>query len=184
MSVATVISALGGWRGYALALAAGVAIGGLATGFVQGAIDGARLAAVEKQHADDEAAQARMALSEIVRLSNLVAGIDADNLKELQNVQAQNDKLRADVRSGALRLSVPIARPASGDAARPAGLGDAAARAELDDKDAETLLAIVGDGDRAIVKLTACQAYARAVSTPRPSEAKAGAPAVASEGEE
>lgn len=170
MSLGGALTSLGDWKGYALALAAGVAIGGFATGFVQGAIDGARLAAVEKSHADEKAEQARLALSEIVRLSNIVAGIDIDNLKELQNVQAQNDKLSADLRSGALRLSVPIVRPASGDAAGAAGVGDGAARAELDDKDAEALLAIVGDGDRAIVKLTACQAYARAVSENRGNE--------------
>lgn len=162
MSLGSVIGALGGWRGYAAAAAIGAVAGGLATGYVQGAIDGARIAAIEKQHADEQAAGARLALSEMVRLSNIIAGIDADYYEELTHAKAQNDKLSADLASGARRLRANVSNfvPA---AASAAGLDDGAGTAELDRATAQSLAAIAGDGDRAIVKLTACQAYARAV---------------------
>jgi hypothetical protein len=159
------LTALAGWRGYAAIALIAFASGGLGTGYVQRAICRAEVAALEKARADEAAEQARTALAEMVRLQTIIAGIDADYSEELKHATADNDKLRADLRAGALRLSVRTTGcvPA---AATGAGLGDGAGRAELDARDADHLVALAGRGDRAIVRLRACQAYARAVSTP------------------
>ena len=73
------------------------------------------------------------------------------------NDDVKTTKLRADVRSGTLRLSIPTAGPVL--SAQSAGIapGDRAeARAELDPKTADDLIAIAKDGDDAIRQLNAC----------------------------
>jgi predicted phage gp36 major capsid-like protein len=75
----------------------------------------------------------------------------ADKLhKEKQDAQTKINQLRADVATGALRLSVR-ASCSAGDAA-----GDSEERAELDPKTADDLIAIAADGDQAIIELNAC----------------------------
>lgn len=162
MNFSSIASSLSGWRGYALVAAIAFAAGGLAAAKVQGAIYEARIATIEKTHADEAADQARTALAEIVRLEAIIAGIDADFFQDLTHAKAENDKLRADIRTGALRLSVRTAaciRPGAG----AAGMGDEGARAELDPKDADDLVAIAGEGDEAIIQLNACLAAYSAV---------------------
>ena len=70
--------------------------------------------------------------------------------KEKQNAQVKIDKLRADVANGALRLSVRASCSAG------ASTGDSEARAELDAKTADDLIAITADGDKAIIELNSC----------------------------
>lgn len=70
--------------------------------------------------------------------------------KEKRDAQIKVDQLRADVASGALRLSVR-ASCSAGTAS-----GDSEARAELDAKTSDDLIAIAADGDKAIIELNSC----------------------------
>lgn len=70
--------------------------------------------------------------------------------KEKRDAEIKVNQLRADVASGAIRLSVR-ASCSSGAAS-----GDSEARAELDPKVADDLIAITADGDKAIIELNSC----------------------------
>jgi hypothetical protein len=70
--------------------------------------------------------------------------------KEKRDAQTKVDQLRADVAAGAVRLSVRASCSASTAA------GDSEARAELDPKTADDLIAITADGDQAIIELNTC----------------------------
>ena len=70
--------------------------------------------------------------------------------KEKRDAQTKVDQLRADVAAGAVRLSVRASCSASTAA------GDSEARAELDPKTADDLIAITADGDQAIIELNSC----------------------------
>lgn len=75
----------------------------------------------------------------------------ADQLhKDKEDAQKKINQLRADVASGAQRLSIRASCSAS-------ATGSAAeARAELDPKTADDLIAITADGDQAIIELNSC----------------------------
>jgi ElaB/YqjD/DUF883 family membrane-anchored ribosome-binding protein len=81
-----------------------------------------------------------------------MAAADAENKlqKEKQSAKSKIDQLRADVSSGAVRLSVRASCSATS-----AG-GDTETRAELDGKTAQDLIGITADGDQAIIELNAC----------------------------
>lgn len=81
-----------------------------------------------------------------------VAAADAENKlqKEKQSAKSKIDQLRADVSSGAVRLSVRASCSATS-----AG-GDSETRAELDGETAQDLIGITADGDQAIIELNAC----------------------------
>jgi hypothetical protein len=70
--------------------------------------------------------------------------------KEKQDALSKVNQLRADVATGALRLSVRASCSATTAA------GDSEARAELDPKAADDLIAIAADGDQAIIELNSC----------------------------
>ena len=70
--------------------------------------------------------------------------------KEKRDAQIKVDQLRADVAAGSVRLSVRASCSASTAA------GDSEARAELDPKVADDLIAITADGDQAIIELNTC----------------------------
>lgn len=70
--------------------------------------------------------------------------------KEKRDAEIKVNQLRADVASGALRLSVRASCSAG------AASGDSEARAELDAKTADDLIAIAADGDKAIIELNSC----------------------------
>ncbi|MFZ2470199.1 MAG: lysis system i-spanin subunit Rz [Parvibaculum sedimenti] len=167
MKLADIISftsdAIGGWKGYALAAAVAFAIGGTAAGAAAKVYYDGKIAALERANAEAAADQARIALAEMVRLSAIISGIDADYYKELQNEKLEGDKLRAALRAGTLRLRAHVASclPASASATGVdhGGAGDA----ELEGATSESLAAIADDGDQAIVKLNGCRAYARAL---------------------
>lgn len=75
----------------------------------------------------------------------------ADKLqKEKQSAKSKIDQLRADVATGAVRLSVRASCSATSAA------GNSEARAELDGQTAQDLIAIAADGDQAIIELNAC----------------------------
>lgn len=70
--------------------------------------------------------------------------------KEKRDAELKVNQLRADVAAGAVRLSVRASCSASTAA------GDSEARAELDPKAADDLIAITADGDQAIIELNSC----------------------------
>ena len=75
----------------------------------------------------------------------------ADQLhKDKEDAQQKINRLRADVASGAQRLSIRASCSASATG------GAAEARAELDPKTADDLIAITADGDQAIIELNSC----------------------------
>lgn len=99
--------------------------------------------------------QARMEIQEeVTRIENQMqtaADEAADKLqKEKQSAKSKIDQLRADVATGAVRLSVRASCSAASAA------GDSEARAELDGETAQNLVSIAADGDEAILELNAC----------------------------
>jgi len=70
--------------------------------------------------------------------------------KDKEDAQKKINQLRADVASGAQRLSIRASCSAS------ATSGDPEARAELDPKTADDLITIAADGDQAIIELNSC----------------------------
>jgi len=70
--------------------------------------------------------------------------------KEKRDAEIKVNQLRADVAAGTVRLSVRASCSASTAA------GDSEARAELDSKTADDLIAITADGDQAIIELNSC----------------------------
>lgn len=70
--------------------------------------------------------------------------------KEKRDAEIKVNQLRADVASGALRLSVRAS------CSTGAASGDSEARAELDAKTADDLITIAADGDKAIIELNSC----------------------------
>jgi prophage endopeptidase len=70
--------------------------------------------------------------------------------KEKRDAEIKVNQLRADVASGALRLSVRASCSAG------TTNGDSEERAELDAKTADDLIAIAADGDKAVIELNSC----------------------------
>ena len=94
---------------------------------------------------------------------------DQQHTKELSDAQRNQARLRDQLATADVRLSVLLAEdPASGcnvhTAPGAVGVVHAARRAQLDPAHAQRIVAITGDGDNAIIALRACQAYVRAVA--------------------
>jgi hypothetical protein len=88
-----------------------------------------------------------------------VANTYAETLRKSQNAaRTKETKLRADVASGALRLSIPTQSPVCSPSVTPATAGDNSGetRTELSGQVSETLIAIASEGDAAIRKLNQC----------------------------
>ena len=83
----------------------------------------------------------------------------AETLRKSQNAaRTKETKLRADVASGALRLSIPTQSPVCSTSVTPATAGDNSGetRTELSGQVSEALIAIASEGDSAIRKLNQC----------------------------
>ncbi|QXI29782.1 lysis system i-spanin subunit Rz [Pseudomonas vanderleydeniana] len=119
------------------------------------------IAAATQQRAEQDK---RLALEQQLQAS------DQTHSKELNDVQQDQARLRDRLATADLRLSVLLDRsdPASGCAlpatAATGGVVHAAPRARLDPAHAQRIVAITDDGDRALIALQACQAYAEKVS--------------------
>ena len=88
-----------------------------------------------------------------------VANTYAETLRKSQNAaRTKETKLRADVASGALRLSIPTQSPVCSTSVTAVAVGDNAgeARTELSGQISEALIAIASEGDSAIRKLNQC----------------------------
>ncbi|NNA50602.1 lysis system i-spanin subunit Rz [Pseudomonas lactis] len=94
---------------------------------------------------------------------------DQQHTKELSDAQRNQARLRDQLATADVRLSVLLAEdPASScnvpTAPGAVGVVHAARRAQLDPAHAQRIVAITDDGDNAIIALRACQAYVRAVA--------------------
>ena len=118
-----------------------------------------RAAATSKTNAATALAQATARVLTLERAAGAALMLRADHLTQEQiHAKTERDRFNADVRSGTVRLSIPVA---SGQCAATADSTAAAghqheARAELDPATAAALDAIAGDGDDATRQLNAC----------------------------
>ena len=93
---------------------------------------------------------------------------DQQHTKELSDAQRNQARLRDQLATADVRLSVLIEDSASGCnvPTTPGAIGvvHAARRAQLDPAHAQRIVAITDEGDNAIIALRACQAYVRAIA--------------------
>ena len=136
---------------------------------------GKELAEQAGLHKDDLAAisnaaasQARAEQEKRLALEQQLAGKDQQHTKELSDAQRNQDRLRDQLATADVRLSVLLEDSASGcdvpAATGAAGVVHAARRAQLDPAHAQRIIAITGDGDQGLIALRACQAYVRAIA--------------------
>ena len=118
-----------------------------------------RQAATSKTTAATALAQATARVLTLERAAGAALAQRADHLTQEQtHAKTERDRFNADVRSGAVRLSIPVA---SGQCTATADTSTASghrheARAELDPATAAALDTIAGDGDDATRQLNAC----------------------------
>ena len=94
---------------------------------------------------------------------------DQQHTKELSDAQRNQARLRDQLATADVRLSVLLAEDPASSCNVPTtpgavGVVHAARRAQLDPAHAQRIVAITDDGDNAIIALRACQAYARAIA--------------------
>lgn len=139
-----------------------------------------QIAQRDKLHADTlaelsraAAAQARKEQDKRLLLEHDLAESSQTEYRKLTNAEKTAARLRDRLATTELRLSVLLASPgASGGAGGhqlPAAPGagrmvDDTGRADIDPGSAQRIVSIAARGDRAIIALTACQAYARRVA--------------------
>ena len=149
------------WRPLAACLLCGAIAGWTAQGWRKDAsiAELQREAATSKTNAATALAQATARVLTLERAAGATLAQRADHLNQEQtHAKTERDRFNDDVRSGAVRLSIPVA---SGQCAATADTATAAghrneARAELDPATAAALDAIAGDGDDATRQLNAC----------------------------
>ncbi|WP_315336137.1 lysis system i-spanin subunit Rz [Pseudomonas grimontii] len=115
------------------------------------------------------AKQARDETDKRLALEQKLAGQDQQHTKELSDAQRNQARLRDQLATADVRLSVLIAEDSTSGCNMPATPGavsvvHAARRAQLDPAHAQRIIAITDDGDNAVIALRACQAYVRAVA--------------------
>ena len=114
------------------------------------------------------AAQARVEQGKRLTLEQRLAESDQQHTKELSDAQRNQARLRDQLATADVRLSVLIEDSASGcnvpTTPGAVGVVHAARRAQLDPAHAQRIIAITDDGDNAVIALRACQAYVRAVA--------------------
>ena len=102
-------------------------------------------------------------------LEQRLAESDQQHTKELSDAQRNQARLRDQLATADVRLSVLLAEdPASScnvpTAPGAVGVVHAARRAQLDPAHAQRIIAITDAGDHGLIALRACQAYVREVS--------------------
>ncbi|AYM79408.1 lysozyme [Janthinobacterium agaricidamnosum] len=118
-----------------------------------------RAAAIQTTTSATALAQATARVLTLERAAGAVLAQRADHLTQEQtHAKTERDRFNDDVRSGAVRLSIPVA---GGQCAATADTSAAASnrhetRAELDPATAAALDTIAGDGDDAARQLNAC----------------------------
>ncbi|WLH04810.1 lysis system i-spanin subunit Rz [Pseudomonas lurida] len=137
---------------------------------------GEKLAEQSGLHKDDLAAisnaaysQARAEQDKRLALEQKLAGLDQQHTKELSDAQRNQARLRDQLATADVRLSVLLAEdPASGcdvsAAPGAAGVVHATRRGQLDSAHAQRIIGITDDGDQGLIALRACQAYVRVIA--------------------
>lgn len=136
---------------------------------------GERLSKQADLHRDDlaritMAAAAQVSTEQGKRLAAEQRATNADqqHTKELSDAQRNQARLRDQLATADVRLSVLIEDSASGckvpTTTGAVGVVHAARRAQLDPAHSQRIIRITDDGDNAIIALRACQAYVRAVA--------------------
>ena len=137
---------------------------------------GEQLAVQAGLHTDDLAAisnaasaQARNEQNKRLVTEQKLAVQDQQHTKELSDAQRNQARLRDQLATADVRLSVLLAEdPASGcnvpSTPGAVGVVHAARRAQLDPAHAQRIIAITDAGDQGLIALRACQAYVRAVA--------------------
>jgi hypothetical protein len=117
------------------------------------------------------AGQARAEQDKRLATEQQFASQDQQHTKELSDAQRNQARLRDQLATADVRLSVLIEDSASGcnvpaaaAAAATSGVVHAATRAELDPAHAQRIFTITGDGDIGLIALRACQSYVRKLS--------------------
>ncbi|MDN2695073.1 lysis system i-spanin subunit Rz [Janthinobacterium sp. SUN073] len=149
------------WRPLAACLLYGAIAGWTTQGWRKDASIAAlqRAAVTDKTTAATELAQATTRVLTLERAAGTALAQRADHLTQEQtHAKTERDRFNTDVRSGAVRLSIPVS---SGQCAATADSTAAAShrqetRAELDPATAAALDAIASDGDDATRQLNAC----------------------------
>jgi prophage endopeptidase len=149
------------WRPLTACLLCGALVGWTAQGWRKDASIAAlqRAAATSQTTTATALAQATARVLTLERAAGAALVQRTDHLTQEQTLaKTERDRFNDDVRSGAVRLSIPVA---SGQCAATADAAVAAnhrhkARAELDPATAAALDAIAGDGDEATRQLNAC----------------------------
>lgn len=91
-----------------------------------------------------------------IALASAHLKIDADRIKDKQDDKKTIDALRADVRSGAISLSIATRAIRAGSTSISSSPGDIETRAEILPEAAVALIDIAADGDDAVRDLNAC----------------------------
>lgn len=122
---------------------------------------------LKTQIAQERARAKTVALEQERRMTTNLAAIADQYQQELHDEKTKHDKFVADVRAGAVRLSVPVTACHASTSANPAAeSGDRAeTRAELTPEAGIALAAIAADGDDAIRQLNACIDSYQAIRT-------------------
>ncbi|EIK69019.1 phage protein [Pseudomonas synxantha BG33R] len=94
---------------------------------------------------------------------------DQQHTKELSDAQRNQARLRDQLATADVRLSVLLAEDSASGCNVPttpgtAGVVHAARRAQLDPAHSQRIIRITDDGDNAIIALRACQAYVSAIA--------------------
>lgn len=119
------------------------------------------------------AAQQRTEQDKRLALEQRLSISEQSHYRVLSDVQRDQDRLRDRLATADVRLSVLLsATESASGCAMPAtpsagGVVHGSARVELDPAHAQRIIGITDAGDRGLIALAACQAYAKAVSTPK-----------------
>jgi hypothetical protein len=113
-------------------------------------------------------AQARAEQDKRLATEQKLAVHDQQHTKELSDAQRNQARLRDQLATADVRLSVLLEDSASGcdvpATTGAAGVVHAARRAQLDPAHAQRIIAITDTGDQGLIALRACQAYVRAIA--------------------
>ena len=139
--VASVVSVLAGFGGGA---------------WLSGLWNAAEVAELKRSYAEQVADAVSVARATEAALRADIERIQTHHAQEQARAKAASDRLVADLRAGARRLSVPAACPGGDPGDSTTAGGRREARAELDPAAAADLVAIAADGDDAIRALNAC----------------------------
>ncbi|AOE78789.1 lysozyme [Pseudomonas lurida] len=143
---------------------------------VQGWRMGKQLAEQAGLHQEDlaaisnaAAAQARTEQDKRLATELALATSDQQHTKELSDAQRNQARLRDQLATADVRLSVLLAEDAASGCDVPTAPGavsvvHAARRAQIDPAHAQRIIAITDAGDQGLIALRACQAYVRAVA--------------------